>query len=111
MGSLVVAGGNIRDATIVTRFIELAGGPGAPIVVVPTALEGDVYNLARDYLEPLTDAGALNIGGCKRQQYGDQLNKCDNEARLGDQHVVLLLLLIVVNEDSICLKSAKIGGK
>lgn len=60
-GSLVVAGGNIQDATIIERFIDLAGGPGAPIVVVPTAAEGDVYNLPWDYLEPFTDAGALNL--------------------------------------------------
>ena len=60
-GSLVVAGGNIQDATIIERFIELAGGPGAPIVVVPTAAEGDVYNLPWDYLEPFTDTGALNL--------------------------------------------------
>lgn len=60
-GSLVVAGGNIQDAAIIERFIELAGGPGAPIVVVPTAAEGDVYNLSWDYLEPFTDSGALNL--------------------------------------------------
>jgi cyanophycinase len=60
-GSLVVAGGNIQDTTIIERFIELAGGPGAPIVVVPTAVEGDVYNLPWDYLEPFTDVGALNL--------------------------------------------------
>ena len=60
-GSLIVAGGNIQDATIIERFIELAGGPGAPIVVVPTAVEGDVYNLPWDYLEPFTDVGALNL--------------------------------------------------
>ena len=51
-GTLVVAGGNIKDAEIIERFIKLAGGPGARIVVVPTAAEGDVDNLDWDYLEP-----------------------------------------------------------
>ena len=60
-GSLVVAGGNVKDAAIIQRFLELAGGPGAPIVVVPTAAEGDVYQLDWDYLEPFRDAGATNL--------------------------------------------------
>ncbi len=36
-GSLVIVGGAMRDTAITDRFIELAGGPGAAIVVVPTA--------------------------------------------------------------------------
>jgi cyanophycinase len=39
-GSLVVVGGALRDPGILRRFLELAGGPEAPIVVIPTA-EGD----------------------------------------------------------------------
>lgn len=27
-GTLVVAGGNVKDAAIIERFLELAGGPG-----------------------------------------------------------------------------------
>ena len=60
-GTLVVAGGNIQDAAIIDQFIALAGGPGEPIVVVPTALEGDVDDLEWDYLEPFRDAGATNM--------------------------------------------------
>ncbi len=60
-GSLVIAGGNIKDIAIIERFLELAGGPGAPIVVVPTAVEGDIYNLDWDYLQPFKDLGALNL--------------------------------------------------
>ncbi len=60
-GTLVVAGGNIKDPVIFERFLELAGGPDVPIVVVPTAAEGDVYNLDWDYLEPFRDAGATNL--------------------------------------------------
>ena len=36
-GSLVVAGGALRDPAVLARFVELAGGPSAPIVVIPTA--------------------------------------------------------------------------
>ena len=36
-GSLVIVGGAMQDPAIVTRFITLAGGPDAPIVVIPTA--------------------------------------------------------------------------
>ncbi len=40
-GTLVIVGGAMQDPAIVTRFIDLAGGPDAPIVIVPTAGEGD----------------------------------------------------------------------
>ncbi len=40
-GALVVAGGNIKDARIIERFLELAGGPGVPIVVVPLRPDDD----------------------------------------------------------------------
>jgi len=36
-GSLVIVGGAMRDSTISNKFIELAGGKDANIVVVPTA--------------------------------------------------------------------------
>jgi len=38
-GALVIAGGNLRfdNAPVWRRIIELAGGPGAPVVVVPAA--------------------------------------------------------------------------
>lgn len=40
-GSLVVVGGALRDPEIVQAFIDRAGGPDAPIVVIPTAGGGD----------------------------------------------------------------------
>lgn len=40
-GTLVIVGGNMRDSAIVKRFIDLAGGPDAPIVIIPTAGEAD----------------------------------------------------------------------
>jgi len=43
-GSLVVVGGNMQDPEIYRRVIELAGGPDAPIVMIPTAGGGDGYD-------------------------------------------------------------------
>lgn len=43
-GTLVIVGGNMQDPAIVKRFIDLAGGPDAPIVIVPTAGEADEYD-------------------------------------------------------------------
>ncbi|HEY0648244.1 DUF695 domain-containing protein [Phenylobacterium sp.] len=40
-GTLIIAGGGKLGREIVGRFITLAGGPGARIVVVPTAAEQD----------------------------------------------------------------------
>jgi cyanophycinase len=36
-GALVIAGGALKDPTIFRRFIELAGGPEAKFIIVPTA--------------------------------------------------------------------------
>ena len=36
-GSLIVAGGALSDPDVFRRFVELAGGPSAPIVIIPTA--------------------------------------------------------------------------
>jgi len=36
-GYLVIVGGNLSDPAIYSRFLELAGGPNAKIVIIPTA--------------------------------------------------------------------------
>jgi len=36
-GSLVIVGGSLSDSNIYAKFLELAGGPDAPIVIIPTA--------------------------------------------------------------------------
>jgi cyanophycinase len=36
-GTLVIVGGNMKDPAIANRFIELAGGPDAHVVIIPTA--------------------------------------------------------------------------
>jgi len=43
-GSLVIVGGAMRDPAIAQRFVELAGGVEARIVVVPTAGGGEAYD-------------------------------------------------------------------
>jgi cyanophycinase len=60
-GTLFIVGGGMRDVRLVRQFIELAGGPDAPIVVVPTAGEDDTY--AQDYTgaRQFRDAGARTV--------------------------------------------------
>jgi len=60
-GSLVIAGGGQLGPEIVGRFIELAGGPTAHIVVIPTAGEDSVYPTDWRGLDLLRNAGASNL--------------------------------------------------
>jgi cyanophycinase len=60
-GSLVIVGGALRDANILERFIDLAGGPSAPIVVVPTAGTGESYDEYWSGLKQFREAGATNL--------------------------------------------------
>lgn len=60
-GTLVIVGGNMQDPAIVKRFIDLAGGPDAPIVLIPTAGEGDVYDNYWSGLKLWRDNGANNL--------------------------------------------------
>jgi hypothetical protein len=43
-GTLVIAGGGRLSDAIIDRFIELAGGAAAKIVLVPTAAGADSYS-------------------------------------------------------------------
>ena len=43
-GSLVVAGGGVRDVAIFERFLDLAGGTDVPVVVIPTAGGRESYD-------------------------------------------------------------------
>ncbi len=60
-GSLVIVGGGMRDPAIVQRFIELAGGPQAAIVVIPTAGGGDDYDQFYGGLNAFRAQGATNL--------------------------------------------------
>ena len=60
-GSLVIVGGNIQDLSILKRFIDLAGGPDVPIVVIPTAGGAADYDQYWSGLKMFRDAGAKNL--------------------------------------------------
>lgn len=60
-GSLVVAGGGRLGPEIMNRFVELAGGPEARIVIVPTAAAEDTFPAEWEGFEPLRRAGARHI--------------------------------------------------
>jgi cyanophycinase len=60
-GALVIAGGGRLGSDIMNRFVELAGGADARIVVIPTAGEQDEYPDDWAGLRPLREAGARNI--------------------------------------------------
>lgn len=60
-GSLILVGGAMRDRAIVDRFLDLAGGPDAPIVVIPTAGGGDDYGGEWSGLNGFRAAGATNL--------------------------------------------------
>jgi cyanophycinase len=56
-GSLVIVGGGGMPEDVTRRFIELAGGPDAPIVVLPTAVP--------DPIPPAAEAGFLKRAGAR----------------------------------------------
>ncbi|MGB0387745.1 MAG: cyanophycinase [Ardenticatenaceae bacterium] len=61
-GSLVVMGGGyLREPEILKRFIALAGGPSAPIVIIPTASKADYYGPYAPYIDDFMAAGALQL--------------------------------------------------
>ncbi len=60
-GHLVIAGGGQLGPEIIGRFIELAGGPDAPIVVIPTAGEDSLYPPDWSGLGQFRRMGATNL--------------------------------------------------
>lgn len=60
-GTLVIVGGNMQDPAILKRFIDLAGGPNAPIVIIPTAGEDDEYDQYYSGLRLWRQNGATNL--------------------------------------------------
>ncbi|SMR60655.1 unnamed protein product [Zymoseptoria tritici ST99CH_1E4] len=60
-GHLVIVGGNLQSDSVWEKIISLAGGPSAPIVVIPTAGGEGTYN---DTYAPVTTfrrLGATNV--------------------------------------------------
>lgn len=60
-GALILVGGALSDSTIVDRFLDLAGGPRAPIVVIPTAGGADDYDQFHPRLKLFRDRGATDL--------------------------------------------------
>lgn len=60
-GTLMVAGGGRLGPEIWTHFVDLAGGPDARIVVIPTAGIDDTYSDDWHGLRGLKEAGATNV--------------------------------------------------
>lgn len=60
-GSLVIAGGGDLDSEILERFLDLAGGPDAPIVVIPTAGGAEGYGPFWRGLLPWKRLGATRL--------------------------------------------------
>jgi cyanophycinase len=60
-GRLVVVGGALEDSFILDRFLEIAGGPEAPLVIIPTAGEGDVYDEFYSGVADFREAGFEDV--------------------------------------------------
>jgi cyanophycinase len=60
-GTLIIAGGGKLGPEILGRFIKLAGGPGAEIVVVPTASGEAKYGADCDCLKIFRELSATNL--------------------------------------------------
>lgn len=60
-GHLVIVGGNLQSESIWQRIISLAGGPDAPIVVVPTAGGEPTYGANFSSAVTLRNLGATNV--------------------------------------------------
>lgn len=60
-GTLIVAGGALSDPAVFRQFVELAGGPSAPIVIIPTAGGGDFYDQYFGGRRRFEEAGARDI--------------------------------------------------
>ncbi len=60
-GSLVIVGGAMKSDSIINRFIELAGGIDAAIVVIPTASGRKSYNENSGFAGRLRKRGATNV--------------------------------------------------
>jgi cyanophycinase len=60
-GALLIGGGGALNPTIWETFIDLAGGPDAPIVIVPTASGDDVFTDDWPTIRTLKSMGATNL--------------------------------------------------
>ena len=60
-GALVLVGGNLQDPAIVERFLELAGGLDAPVVLIPTAGGAESYDETWRGVDAFRATGATRL--------------------------------------------------
>lgn len=60
-GALVIAGGGALGEDVLGRFVQLAGGPAAPFVVIPTASDAVTFDANCKGVKLLNSAGATNV--------------------------------------------------
>ena len=60
-GTLLIVGGGLKGEAILKRFLDLAGGAEASVVMIPTAGESDDLSDYASDLRDLTDAGARHV--------------------------------------------------
>jgi cyanophycinase len=60
-GTLVIVGGGLKSEAILKRFVDLAGGPEASLVMIPTAGESDDLATYAEDLRDLSEAGARRV--------------------------------------------------
>lgn len=60
-GTLVIVGGAMKSDSIINRFIELAGGLDAPIIVIPTAAGREQYDEHVGFAGRLKQRGASQV--------------------------------------------------
>lgn len=59
-GTLLVVGGGALGPDITAEFLRLAGGPEAPIVVIPTAGEEETFDVANSFLREARNVTVLH---------------------------------------------------
>jgi cyanophycinase len=67
-GALVIVGGGVMPRAVTRKFIDLAGGPDALIVVLPTALPDPIRSTGASFLQR---AGARNVRVLKARKKED----------------------------------------
>ena len=60
-GSLVLVGGSMQDPAIVEQFLDLAGGPDVPLVLIPTAGGAASYDRTWRGAEAFRTSGATRL--------------------------------------------------
>jgi len=86
-GWLLLAGGGPLPPSVLTRFVELAGGPDARIVVIPTASGEEAFDQSWRGLAALRRVGARNLSILHTRSRAEA-NSPDFAAQLDDAAAV-----------------------